>query len=498
MAYNLPPPWDPGYALPDNVRDEGLERKAYVTKWMVRGTYDAPRVGSGGYVLPPNVQAEGYGQGTYTTKWLPRGYYDGRVPHYLNRRPAVIADRRIGPRMRAVTYAPPVAVQPFDQGQAVAVSGTDDLHPVFTNYGERAANILLSAVSGLPQQQAKAKLKMLMDRIDPTLWGRTAELTRRYMAQGLAGIAALRAGLAMAMGSGIAAEIIRTGLSRRAPQARSLLGLGCYGCAAALGADVATFSNAQNVSTLISAQIASGQQATFAQPARLQIGPWQLPATPGQAVTIPVAQLTSAQKSTLSNGWAKAAAAYMAIHTSTVPGQIDGGWSDLSTVGLGSGKIPANVINGSTPTFKFTNPNDGKLATITVRSAGTAAVPAISLVWNYYTGAITTLIKALVELAAAVIKDVIAPILGEVGNLACDLLGNPVITLAAAGAAASAGAPPQAGATGASIAQQACGKAPPPAIPVSSDSSIMLPVAIIGGAALLAVLLSSKKKAPTP
>ena len=39
MPFNLPPSWDPGYALPDNVKDEGLERRAFVTKQMPRGTY---------------------------------------------------------------------------------------------------------------------------------------------------------------------------------------------------------------------------------------------------------------------------------------------------------------------------------------------------------------------------------------------------------------------------------------------------------------------------
>ena len=35
--YNLPPPWNSGYALPQNVADEGLERHAYTTAWAPDG-----------------------------------------------------------------------------------------------------------------------------------------------------------------------------------------------------------------------------------------------------------------------------------------------------------------------------------------------------------------------------------------------------------------------------------------------------------------------------
>ena len=60
MAYNLPPPWDPGFALPQNVRDEGLQRRGFVTKQMPRGSYDNPSVGYGGFTVPQYVKDEGY------------------------------------------------------------------------------------------------------------------------------------------------------------------------------------------------------------------------------------------------------------------------------------------------------------------------------------------------------------------------------------------------------------------------------------------------------
>lgn len=104
MPFNLPPPWDPGFAIPDNVRDEGLERRGFVTKQMPRGTYDQPNVGTGGYAVPQYVMDEGYGQGTFTTKWLPNGTVTiPMVPHYLNQRPQVVSEQVLPAGGRAVT-----------------------------------------------------------------------------------------------------------------------------------------------------------------------------------------------------------------------------------------------------------------------------------------------------------------------------------------------------------------------------------------------------------
>lgn len=95
MPYNLPPPWDPGFAMPQNALDEGLQRQAFVTKEMPRGTYDQPSVGTGGYAVPKYVMDEGYGQGTFTSKWLPSGTYTTpKIPHWQNTRPAVVSEHK--------------------------------------------------------------------------------------------------------------------------------------------------------------------------------------------------------------------------------------------------------------------------------------------------------------------------------------------------------------------------------------------------------------------
>lgn len=220
--YNLPPAWDPGFALPKNVQDEGLERRAFVTKWLPRGTYDDPSVGTGGYAVPKYVQDEGYGQGTFTTKWQPEGSYDGpSIPHWLNQRPKVVNSTPLPGGGQQVT---------------IQALGDDPLPEPFESYGQKAAQALISRVAPLPPGQRQLALKKILDTVDKTLWSRTQGFFNRYVAQKMGPADAFPLALSRALSTGIAAEVILTGRRGTAPQANSLLGLGCYGCGAVLGA----------------------------------------------------------------------------------------------------------------------------------------------------------------------------------------------------------------------------------------------------------------------
>ncbi len=220
MAYNLPPPWDPGFALPQNVRDEGLQRRAFVTKQQPRGSYDNPSVGYGGYAVPQYIKDEGYGQGTFTTKWMPSGTYVGpKVPHWLNQRPKVVRQQRMpGGGMVSTVQA----------------LGDAPMAAPLEAYGQKAADILITRVSALPTSQRTKTLRAMMDALDTSLWPRTQTILKRYLAQGMTTVQAFPLALARALSAGMAAEIVMTGLRRTAPQANSLLGLGCYGCASAV------------------------------------------------------------------------------------------------------------------------------------------------------------------------------------------------------------------------------------------------------------------------
>jgi hypothetical protein len=225
MAYNLPPAWDPGFVMPKNVLDEGLERRAFVTKWMPRGTYDDSTDGTAGYMVPQYVKDEGTGQGTFTTKWQPRGTYNGpRIPHWLNQRPTVANVQRLPGGGRQVTV------------QVPAMGDDAPLPKPFEDYGTKAATGLIARVASLPASQRAKVLRQILDAVDTSLWGRTQDIFNRYVRQGTPPGNAFPLALSRAMSTGIAAEIINTGLRRTAPQAKSLLGLGCYGCTAVLGA----------------------------------------------------------------------------------------------------------------------------------------------------------------------------------------------------------------------------------------------------------------------
>ncbi len=229
MAYNLPPTWDPGFAMPQNALDEGLERRAFVTKQLPAGTYDDVRTGTGGYVVPQYVLDERTGRGTFTTKELPGGVYIGpKIPHWLNQRPQIATQSRKGDTLRTKFSARSL------QGLG-GISGAEaTLHPVFGNYGARAARLLMSQAMARPQPQRRAFLKGVLDRVDPTIWGRAAEYARQFNRQGMPTSAAVERGIAQAMGAGLAKEIVDTGL-RGSVKRKSLLGLGCFGSFGALG-----------------------------------------------------------------------------------------------------------------------------------------------------------------------------------------------------------------------------------------------------------------------
>lgn len=223
MAYNLPDAWDPGFVLPKNVQDEGIERRAFITKMLPRGSYDDSTDGTGGYVVPQYVLDEGTGQGTHTTKWMPGGTYVGpRIPNWLNRRPKLVQTQRLP------GGATQVAIQPL---------GDVPFAEPYESYGQRAARELLARVSSLPSGQRQAALKGILDRADKSAWSRANDIFKRYVRQGMAYPEALQNALARALSAGMAAEVIRMGSRSGAPQVSPPQGLGCYSCIAALGAD---------------------------------------------------------------------------------------------------------------------------------------------------------------------------------------------------------------------------------------------------------------------
>lgn len=234
MGKNVPPPWDPGFALPANVKAEGLQRRAFVTRWAPRGTYDPsmPQV-TGGYAQPKYVMEEGYGQGTMVSWWPASGSYAGpRVPHWENQRPKLVAG---GVAPRGGQYLTVKSTGLSGMGDVGSAVGEQAFPEPYHSYGQKAATHVLTQIQKVPPSQRKAQLKRVLDAVDPSLWSRASEITTRLMKKGVAPKQALHGGLARAMSAGFIAELHHAGKAG-APRARSLAGLGCYGCMGVLGA----------------------------------------------------------------------------------------------------------------------------------------------------------------------------------------------------------------------------------------------------------------------
>lgn len=558
MAYNLPDAWDPGYVLPKNVRDEGLERRAFVTKQMPRGTYDQPDVGTGGYRVPKYVMDEGYGQGTFTTKWQRSGSYSGpKVPNWLNQRPKVVREQPLPGGGRVVT---------------IQAMGDAPLPAPFEDYGAKAAQMLIAQVSALPPGQRVTALRQILDKVDRSLWGRTQDIMRRYQGQGMAPPQAFSLALARALSTGIAAEIIDTGLRRSAPQARSLLGLGCYGPRPILGAmgDAPLFALSPPP-TSANTTIGGGNW-------------FQLPTTPvppptsatavTSGFTLPVPPPPPPGPTIMAAGipfdsnkvtriWGSGdggvgvndtpdliiddpakipdeTAKYLHDALTTIGEDIPhvgwggnragmewnqwdaGPWFDRLGI-LSSTPMAFHTMwrlrTGVGPMAALTNPVNGDHLflhmILTDRDRTKPADPATNplvmkvflskvpdpSLWGQIVRGMFWLPAQLAPVSAAVGEAVVAGIKG-LGDLACGLVNTPGLA-AAAGAAggAVAGIPPQAGAaagsTGAQLAKGACGNAPPPlAVPVAQPS--ILPLALLaGGGVLLAFLFLGPHK-PKP
>lgn len=224
--FNLPSAWSPGMALPENVIAEGLERRGLVTQWAPRGTFDNPAVGTGGYVVPEYIQRERYGRGTFVTKWSPRGSYFGPgLPDWLNYPVSAVKDvKELGPNKTEYVME--------------SLHGMGSTDPASLQaYGERAAAIMIASVRRLPVAQRPAALRREMNKLDRSLWSRTAAIASSLQKQGWAPADALQQGLARAMSAGLAAEVIKTG-------ERAALGKrpGALGYLSGLGADAPTSS----------------------------------------------------------------------------------------------------------------------------------------------------------------------------------------------------------------------------------------------------------------
>lgn len=505
--YNLPNAYNPGYADPEYVLEDGLQRRASVTPMTPRGTYDDPKVGSGGYALPNYIGKENYGQGTYTTKWAKRGTFDT---------PAI-------PQLGDIDY------------QSSNVFGT---------FGARAAARIVGRVMRLPSSQRRAALKAALDKIDPKLFARAERYTNAEIAKGAHPRAALVKGLAKAMSEGMLEELDRAGRTGTAPQANSLPGLGCYGARSALGATPSMTvglpkgSVSQGGSSSMCAppagytwDVANGAmylrrlkagetpkngpcggsvstggtsgQGTVAdsdtkRPGKyIQLGPsadriwFSIPEQTGRFAVTPLPPGKVGAQSLPAEVWSDIVtqlqkASTMWFRADTV-GNISGGDVDGTKYGLPASKYAFNMLEGKLPIYNFTYPGSSTrygvfidylspgVWEITTRNTEPTDPISRGLSW----------VKGLFAKIVDVVKDVVE----EVADMACELVNNPNAA-AAAGQASGPGA-----AIGVGAAQAACGRgnqAPPPTVLPGGDTGTL--VLLGAGALFVAAMVKRKRK----
>jgi hypothetical protein len=543
MAFGLPPAWQSGFALPDNVKDEGLERRGFVTKQMPRGTYDnSPADPTGGFAVPTYIRTEGYGQGARTTKWMRRGEYGPNVPQWIQKQPTVATMVRRGDA-KLVT----IQRQSFSgMGSLGGISGDPPLPEPFEAYGTRAAQAILSRINQLAPSVRKQQLKQILDRLDPSLWNRTAEITRRYVGQGLHATEAFPRGLARALSAGIAAEMIRSGQTSSAPQPASLLGLGCYGCEAALGATPAGTGvlaklgiSLANASSIASSAVLAATAPTLPKSGQMvQVGPFTFPvgdqafqmigtkaqwqAVPGSwkryvrnIVVITDRDLKTMQDDFMAHPSMQSSGQLSALMNSLKPAPTNAVWNDWLQIKPGE-RVTMRAISPAMTQGKWSDADDGRAMPI-----AKFVHPVSQNLWGVFLSltpnkdnptAAQLYVKWIPEkpwyqkaldfipsIIAGVI-DVVKDVVEELGDLACQLATNPNAIQAGQAAGVASGGGAAAGAAGAMIAQQLCGgpKAPPlPPLPPPPPSDNLLPIVLIGGGVLVAaLLLKKKKKAP--
>ena len=176
-------PWNPGFALPQHVEDEPPGRGSLVSKQIRRRHYDLPADWNwtGGYAVPEYVMNDMVGQdrgGSYGTR---RKEIDFQVPSSL--------------------------------GNDIP-SSSDPI----TQFGQKAADHLLSTLSSVPTDLRTASLNAFLDELEPGLSSKVAAMAKKM---------SLRDAMAKGMSEGLVQELVSLGKGK-VPKPKSLMGLGCY------------------------------------------------------------------------------------------------------------------------------------------------------------------------------------------------------------------------------------------------------------------------------
>jgi hypothetical protein len=527
--FPIPKPWQTGLAIPDYMENEGLREGAYVTEWAPRGTYDDPDAfdpsWDKSYAVPDYVLKEGYGQGAKVTFWPPRGTYVGATKQAAAKalgdvdRPLPGPYKRYGQRAARAIMTRIQAVAP-DKRRGELKRLMDTIDPTLWSRTEAGANKLVAR--GVPAPQAIEKalghamgsgvaseiIELGTSKTAPKatgLLGLGHYHGRRRVASALGDTVATKAALTLSTAVNSVVNAVTSGGSTTCsnpPPGYTWIaeanGVPGHWERLRVGQTVGNpypggcpqIVNGVPTTTVVDTSTgATVKTPTSAAPTvsvdLLQVGPWLLRNKQDEQISISKGLLQPAQVTQLAQGVAKAMAAWWALHMQqsgiTYTNAKDLGWGfDV--------KIPNSVLASAFPVAKFTHPETGKLCAVYVKMIGTPAQPQLQVGWGEKKSAWEQIFGFLMDLVAAIVK----PLLEELGNLACQLVGDPALAAGTTIAAGAAGVPPGAAVAGTQAAQNLCGGggAPPT---VATDSFPLVPV-LIGGGALVALVAFWPKK----
>lgn len=484
MQFRRRHPWDPGYALPQNVLDEPSRVGTLTTAYLPRRTIDAPSIPEPwrtGYAYPEYVDSEPLGRGVFATAYMPRRTVDTLVPDYLS---GMVDDElgqadintksgatwRESAARRYSGRPAPSAIERSEHAYNLGFVDPASSEDAIGAFGHEAAAHILSTVMGMPRLQRKPALRKMLDRLEPGLWGRVTRKANALRAAGANDLEAVRRALASSISHGLAQELIRAG---RTGGLSGLMGLGAT--------EVVQAKRGTSTGVSVSASYGSGTESD----------PWKFTAamldgTVRDHRLINVPAIRAAYDS--------AVARYGAIPK--LPGfgsmvdQVKNGQLPFTTF-ITKSTQPISVFGRTvTPNAKYGLYYDSRTSNFTIKKIPIRPSGPLGRLGS----ALSSIGKALIGAVEAV-GGAVKGAVEWVGEKACDLVSSDAGKLAAGAGAAAYGAPPQVGVAGADVAEGLCkGVGQGTGVPYAPPKSSMMPLLLVGGAGVAALLLLSKKK----
>jgi hypothetical protein len=159
--YQLPTPWNPGYAIPDYVMAEPPER------------------------------------GTFTTQWLPRGTIPALVPDFMAKPMGGSPSMKLLGRTDA-------GLSGLGDSRYELVPNAQSLGSDAAEYGNVVAMTLIEGMKKIPPAKRVGTMKRAMDILHPTLYARANDYAAKLAARGVTPPRALQQGIARAVSDTVA------------------------------------------------------------------------------------------------------------------------------------------------------------------------------------------------------------------------------------------------------------------------------------------------------